>query len=71
MKTEKELEKAIKDSIIKYKEIMFSVESRICTKCQYKIQKQDKFDEIVYRKKSLKNILKKMAWDKVDYTCKL
>ena len=33
MKTEKELEKAIKDSIIKYKEIMFSVESRICTKC--------------------------------------
>ena len=40
MKTKQELEKAVKDTIIRYKEIIFGADSPICAKCFDELQKQ-------------------------------
>ena len=37
MKTRKELEEAIKDTITKYKEIIFGVDSPVCMECLNKL----------------------------------
>ena len=45
-----DLQKAIKDTIIKYKEIIFGVDTPICTKCINQLRNQQTINEIVYRK---------------------
>ena len=45
MKTKQELEKAIKDTIIKYKEIIFGVDSPISIKCLDELRKQQVINE--------------------------
>ena len=40
VKTKQELEKAIKDTIIRYKEIVFGADSPICMKCLDELRKQ-------------------------------
>ena len=47
MKTKQELQKAIKDTIIKYKEIIFGADSPICIKCLDKLWKEQVIDEKV------------------------
>ena len=44
MKPNQELEKAIKDTTIKYKEIFFGVVSPICIKCLDKLKRQQVMD---------------------------
>ena len=42
------LEKAIKDTIIRYKDIIFDVDSPMCIKCLYELLKGQVIDEKVY-----------------------
>ena len=44
VKTKQELEKAIQDIIIKYKVIIFGVDSSLCIKCLDKLRKQQVID---------------------------
>ena len=52
MKTEQELKKDIRDTIINYKEIIFIVDSPIYKECLDELRKQQAIDEIVYSKSS-------------------
>ena len=59
--SEKHVSKSIKDTIIKYKEIIFGVHSHICIKCLGELRKQQVIGEIVYREYLLKDALRKLA----------
>ena len=59
------LQKAIKDTIIKYKEINFCVDSPICIECLSELQKHQVLDEIVSRKKLMVGTGKKLAWKNI------
>ena len=62
MKTKQELEKAIKDTIIKYKDIIFSTDSPIFIKCLDELRKQQVIDEKVYDQKFMDAAVRKLAW---------
>ena len=66
MKTKQELEKAIKDTTIKYKEIIFGAGSPICIKCLDELRKQQVIDEKVYDQKLMDDAVKRFAWDKLQ-----
>ena len=61
--SKEDLQKAIKDTIIKYKEIIFNAESTICTKSLNELRKQQLIDERVYNQKLMKDTMRKLAWD--------
>ena len=63
MKTKEELEKVIKDTIIKYQEIIFGVDSPICTKCLDEIRKQQVIDKRVYDQSLMDDTVRKLTWD--------
>ena len=55
MKTKKELEEAIKDTIARYKEIIFSSDTPTCMAC---------LDELhVYDQKLMEDTMRKFAWE--------
>ena len=51
MKTKKELEEAIKDTIKGYKEIIFGSDTSACMVCLDKLRKQQIIDQYVYDQK--------------------
>lgn len=53
--------KDIKCTIIKYKEVIFGVDTPIYTECLNRLQKQQVIDEIVYRKK-IEITVRYLAW---------
>ena len=63
MKTKEELEKAIKDTIIKYKEIIFGADSPICMKCLDELQREHVIDKKEYEQKLIDDTVRKFAWD--------
>ena len=63
MKTKEELEKVIKDTIIKYQEILFGVDSPICMKCLDEIRKQQVIDKRVYDQSLMDDTVRKLTWD--------
>lgn len=46
----KEFQEAIKNTISKYKTIVFGADTLICTKCLNELRNQQVIDQIVYRK---------------------
>ena len=66
MKTKQELEKAIKDTINKYKEIIFGAESPICIRCLDKLRKQQVIDGKVYDQKFMDDAVRKLAWEELQ-----
>ena len=52
VKTKQELEKTIKDTIIRYKEIVFGADSPICIKCLDELRKQQEINEKLYESKA-------------------
>ena len=66
MKTKKELEKAIKYTIIKNKEIIFWADSPICTKCLDELWKQHVINEKVYDQKLMDDAVRKLGWDELQ-----
>ena len=63
MKTKEELEKAIKDTITKYKEIIFGPDSPVCMTCLDKHRKQQVIDKKVYDQKLMDDTLRRLTWD--------
>ena len=62
MKTKQELEKAIKDTINKYKEIIFGADSPICIRCLDEPWKHQVIDEKVYDQKFMDDAVRKLVW---------
>ena len=63
MKTKEELEKAIKDTITKYKEIIFGPDSPVCMAGLNELRKKQVIDEKVYDQKLIEDTVRKLAWD--------
>ena len=64
--TEQKHKKAIKDTIIKYKEIIFGVDSPICLAWLNELWKQHLIDEKVYDKQLIDDALWKLAWNRLQ-----
>ena len=62
MKTKKELEEAIKDTIKVYKEIIFGSDSPFCIACLNELRKQQITDQYVYDQKLMDDTIRKLAW---------
>ena len=62
MKTKKELEKTIKETIIKYKEIIFGVKNPICLKYFDELQKKQVLGESFRIQKDLLEALSRKAY---------
>ena len=60
-----DLEKTIKDTIIKCRKISFGVDSTICIECLNKLQKQSVIDQSVHDQKLIKDAVRKLAWDRL------
>lgn len=55
-------EEAIKDNIVKYKEIIFGVDSSICTKCLDELLKQQVIDRKLYDQRLMDAAVRNLAW---------
>ena len=60
-----ELEKTIKDTIIKYKEIIFGADSSMCMKCLDQLWRQQVIDQKTYDQKLLDDTIKRLVWDEL------
>ena len=63
MKAKEELEKVIKGTITKYKEIIFGADAPACMACLDELRKQKVIDEKVYDQKLMDDTVRKLAWD--------
>ena len=63
MKTKKELEEAIKDTIPKYKEIIFGLDTPVFTVCLDELRKQQTIDQKVYDQRLMEDTVRKLAWE--------
>ena len=62
MKTNDELEEAIKDTITMYKEIIFGSDTA-CMAYLNELQKQQVIDQKIYDQKLMKDIVRKLTWE--------
>ena len=63
MKTKEKLEEGIKDTITKYKEIIFGPDSPICMACSNELRKKQVNDGKVHDQRLMDDTLRKLAWD--------
>ena len=61
MKISEELEEAIKDTIKRYKEIIFSSDTPACMACLDKLRKQQTIDQKMYDQKLMEDTMRKLA----------
>ena len=61
MKTKEELEETIKDTITKYKEIIFGSDTPACMACLDELVKQQVIDQKIYDQKLMEDTVKKLA----------
>ena len=61
MKISEELEEAIKDTIKRYKEIIFSSDTPACMACLDKLRKQQIIDQKMYDQKLMEDTMRKLA----------
>ena len=66
MKSKEELGKAIKDTITKFKDIIFGADSPICIKCLDELRKQQVIDKRVYDEELMDDTVRKLAWDGIQ-----
>ena len=64
MKTKEELEEAIKDTITKYKEIIFSPDTPACIACLDKLRKQQIIDQKIHDQKLMDDTVRKLVWER-------
>ena len=62
MKTKEELEETIKDTITKYKEIIFGPDTPACMACLKELWKQQVIDQKVYDQKLMEDTISKLPW---------
>ena len=63
MKTKGELEEAIKDTITKYKEIIFGSDTPACVACLDELRRQQIIDQHVYDQRLMDDTIRKLAWE--------
>ena len=63
VKTKKELEEAIKDTMTKYKEIIFVPDAPACMACLDELRKQQTIDKKVYDQRLMDDTVRKLAWE--------
>ena len=63
MKTREELEKAIKDIITKYKQIIFGSDTLAFMACLDELWKQQVIDQKVYDQRLMEDTVRKLAWE--------
>ena len=63
MKTREELEKAIKDIITKYKEIIFGSDTLAFMVCLDELWKQQVIDQKVYDQRLMEDTVRKLVWE--------
>ena len=61
MKTKEELEEAIKNTITKYKEIIFGPDTPACMACLDELRKQRAIDQHVYDQRLMDDMLRKLS----------
>ena len=66
LKTKKELEEAIKDTIKGYNEIIFGLDTPICMACLDELQKQHIIDQHVYDLRLMDDTVRKLAWERLQ-----
>ena len=66
MKTKEELEEAIKDTITKYKEIIFGSDAPACMACLEELWKQQVIDQKVHDQKMMEDTIRKFAWERLQ-----
>ena len=57
IKTKEELEETIKDTITRYKEIIFGSDTPACMACQQVV------DQKIYDQKLMEDTMRKLAWE--------
>ena len=62
MKTREELEEAIKDTIKRYKEIIFGSDTSTCMACLDELRKQQIIDQKIYDQNLMED-MRKLAWE--------
>ena len=63
MKTKEELEEAIKETITRYKEIIFGSDTPACMACLNELRKQQVIDQKTYDQKLIEDMMRKLAWE--------
>ena len=66
MKTNEELEEPIKDTITKYKEIIFGPGTPACMTYLDELRKQQAIDKKVYNQRLMDDMLRKLAWEELQ-----
>ena len=66
MKTQEELEEAIKDTITLYKEIILGSDTPVCMACLDELRKQHIIDEKIYNQKVMEDTMRKLAWESLQ-----
>ena len=66
LKTKEELEKPIKDTITRYKKIIFCSDLPVCMTCLHELRKQQVIDKKVYDQKLMDDTVMKLAWDRLQ-----
>ena len=66
MKTKEELEEAIKDTITKYKNIIFGLGTPTCMECLDELRKQQVIDKKVYNRRLMDDTVRKLAWEELQ-----
>ena len=63
MKTKEELEEAIKETITRYKEIIFGSDTRACMACLDELRKQQVIDQKTYDQELIEDTMRELAWE--------
>ena len=66
MKTNEELEEAIKDTIKVYKEIIFGSDTPFCMACLNELRKEQAIDQYVYDQRLMDDTIRKLAWEELQ-----
>ena len=62
METKEELEEALKDTITRYKEIIFGSDTPACMACLDMLRKQQIIDQKIFDQKLMEDTMRKLAW---------
>ena len=66
MKTKEELEEAIKDTITKYKEIIFGSGTPTCVAYLDELREQQIIDQKIYDQKLMEDTMRKLTWEELE-----
>ena len=66
MKTREELEEAIRETITKFKEIIFGSDTTACTARLDELWRQQVIDQTVYDQKLMEDTMRKLAWERLQ-----